>query len=233
MCIRDRPYIADVSVLVYEANKQGKEILFEGAQGTLLDLDMGTYPFVTSSNPISGGVCTGTGVGPTMIGEVIGAAKAYTTRVGKGPFPTELFDAVGDTIRERGNEFGTNTGRPRRIGWFDGVILRHAVRANGLTGLAVNKLDTLSGVGSLKVCVAYQKKDGTVLKNYPASLEELAECEPVYEEFPGFDEDITGCRSFDELPQVCKDYIAKLEEVCECPIKMVGVGPARDQNLER
>lgn len=227
------PYIADVSVLVYEANKQGKEILFEGAQGTLLDLDMGTYPFVTSSNPISGGVCTGTGVGPTMIGEVIGAAKAYTTRVGKGPFPTELFDAVGDTIRDRGNEFGTNTGRPRRIGWFDGVILRHAVRANGLTGLAVNKLDTLSGVGALKVCVAYKKKDGTVLKNYPASLEELAECEPVYEEFPGFDEDITGCRSFDELPQVCKDYIAKLEEVCECPIKMVGVGPARDQNLER
>lgn len=226
-------YVEDVSVIVYQAAKQGKEILFEGAQGTLLDIDVGTYPFVTSSHPISGGVCTGSGIGPTMIDQVIGASKAYTTRVGKGPFPTELFDATGDLIRERGNEFGTNTGRPRRIGWFDSVILRHAVRTNGLTALAVNKLDTLSGIGSLKICVAYRREDGKMLKDYPCSLEELAKCSPVYEEFPGFDEDISGCRSFDELPESAKAYIARLEQLCECPITMVGVGPARSQNLER
>lgn len=227
------PYVDDVSVMTYEAVKENKEILFEGAQGTLLDLDVGTYPFVTSSNPISGGVCTGTGIGPTVINEVIGVAKAYTTRVGKGPFPTELFDATGDLVRKRGNEFGTNTGRPRRIGWFDSVILRHAVRTNGLTSLAVNKLDTLSGIGSLKMCVAYKKSDGTILKDYPCSLEELAMCTPIYEEFPGFDEDITGCKKFEDLPKSCKDYIARLEELCHCTISMVGVGPARNQNLER
>ena len=226
-------YVADVSVLTYDAVKAGKEVLFEGAQGTLLDIDMGTYPFVTSSHPVSGGVCVGSGVGPTVIDEVIGVAKAYTTRVGKGPFPTELFDETGDLIRNRGNEFGTTTGRPRRTGWFDAVILRHAVRVNGLTGLAINKLDTLSDIGTLKICVAYKKKDGTVLRDYPASLEELAECEPVYEEIEGFTGDLSKIKSFDELPDVCKKYIAKLEEVCECPVKMVGVGPSRDQNLER
>ncbi len=226
-------YVADASVLTYEAVKANKQVLFEGAQGTLLDIDMGTYPFVTSSHPVSGGVCVGSGVGPTVIDEVIGVAKAYTTRVGKGPFPTELFDETGDTIRNRGNEFGTTTGRPRRTGWFDAVILRHAVRVNGLTGLAINKLDTLSNIGTLKICVAYKKKDGTVLRDYPASLEELAECEPVYEEVEGFTGDLSKVKSFDELPEVCKRYIAKLEEVCECPVKMVGVGPARDQNLER
>lgn len=226
-------YVDDVSVRVYQAAKQGKEILFEGAQGTLLDIDVGTYPFVTSSHPISGGVCTGSGIGPTMIDQVIGAAKAYTTRVGKGPFPTELFDETGDLIRKRGNEFGTNTGRPRRIGWFDSVILRHAVRTNGLTSLAVNKLDTLSGIGSLKICVAYQRSDGKVLRNYPCSLEELAQCKPIYEEFPGFDEDISGCRSFNELPESAKKYVARLEQLCECPITMLGVGPERSQNLER
>lgn len=227
------PFVDDVSALAYQASKYGKEILFEGAQGTLLDLDMGTYPYVTSSNPLSGGVCTGTGIGPTMIDKVIGVAKAYTTRVGKGPFPTELFDDIGDEIRNRGNEFGTNTGRPRRIGWFDSVILRHAVRANGLTCLAVNKLDTLSGLSKLKVCVAYKKADGTILKNYPCSLEELSDCTPIYEELPGFFEDISTCKTFEELPQSCKDYIARLEELCGCPIEMVGVGPARVQNLER
>lgn len=226
------PFVDDVSALAYQASKDGKEILFEGAQGTLLDLDMGTYPYVTSSNPLSGGVCTGTGIGPTMIDKVIGVAKAYTTRVGKGPFPTELFDDIGDEIRNRGNEFGTNTGRPRRIGWFDSVILRHAVRANGLTCLAVNKLDTLSGLSKLKVCVAYKKADGTILENYPCSLEELSDCTPIYEELPGFSEDISTCKTFDELPQACKDYLARLEELCDCPIEMVGVGPARVQNLE-
>ncbi|MDF2567161.1 MAG: purA [Oscillospiraceae bacterium] len=226
-------YIADVSVLAYEACKQNKNVLFEGAQGTLLDIDMGTYPFVTSSHPVSGGVCTGCGIGPTAIDEVIGVAKAYTTRVGKGPFPTELDDEIGETIRTRGNEFGTTTGRPRRTGWFDAVILRHAVRVNGLTGLAINKLDTLSDIGELRICVAYKKQDGSVLKDYPASLEELALCEPVYEEIAGFTGDLSGCKKFDELPQACKDYIKRLEEVCECPVTMVGVGPARTQNLER
>ena len=231
---RLRPYGADVSVLTHEAYKAGREILFEGAQGTLLDLDVGTYPFVTSSNPISGGVCTGTGIGPTMIDQVVGVSKAYTTRVGKGPFPTELFDQVGDAIREKGREYGTNTGRPRRVGWFDAVILRHAVRVNGLTCLAVNKLDTLCGFDTLKICTAYRRPDGSVIKEFPPAFEELEQCTAVLEELPGFgDGDIFGARSFAELPQGCKDYIARLEEVCGCPVRMVGVGPARSQNLER
>lgn len=230
---RLRAYVADVSVLAYEAIRAGKEVLFEGAQGTLLDLDVGTYPFVTSSNPISGGVCTGTGIGPTMIDEVVGVSKAYTTRVGKGPFPTELFDAIGDEIREKGHEYGTNTGRARRVGWFDAVILRHAVRVNGLTCLAVNKLDTLAGFGTLKICTAYKKPDGTLVREFPPTFEALGECEAVLEEVPGFAEDISGCRSFAELPQSCKDYIARLEAAVGCPIRMVGVGPARNQNLER
>lgn len=230
---RLKKYADDASVLAYNACKSGKDVLFEGAQGTLLDIDVGTYPFVTSSHPVSGGAAVGTGVGPTVIDEVIGVAKSYTTRVGKGPFPTELFDDLGELIRQRGHEFGTTTGRPRRTGWFDAVILRHAVRVNGLTALAVNKLDTLSGIGKLKVCNAYRYPDGTVTKDYPATLEMLEGCEPVYEEVEGFDEDISLCKSFDELPQACKNYIAKLEEFCGCPIKMVGVGPSREQNLVR
>ncbi len=230
---RMRPYMADVSVLTYEAYKANKTILFEGAQATLLDIDFGTYPYVTSSHPVSAGVCVGTGVGPRMIDNIIGVAKAYTTRVGKGPFPTELFDETGDTIRNKGGEFGTTTGRPRRTGWFDAVIVRHSVRVNGLDGLAINKLDTLSGIGDLKICVGYVKQDGTQLHDFPSSLEELAECAPVYESFPGFDEDITGCRSFEELPQICQDYIKRLEELCECKVCMVGVGPDRDQMIER
>lgn len=230
---RLKPYVADVSVLTYEAHKAGKMILFEGAQATLLDIDFGTYPFVTSSHPLSGGVTVGTGVGPKMIDNIIGVAKAYTTRVGKGPFPTELNDETGETIRNRGGEFGTTTGRPRRTGWFDAVIVRHSVRVNGLDGLAINKLDTLSNIGNLKICTAYMKPDGTKLHDFPSSLEELAECEPVYEEFPGFDEDITNCRSFEELPKTCQKYIERLEELCECKVCMVGVGPDRDQMIER
>ncbi len=226
-------YLADVSVIAYEAHKAGKTILFEGAQATLLDIDFGTYPYVTSSHPLAAGVCVGTGVGPRVIDKVYGVAKAYTTRVGKGPFPTELNDETGDFIRNQGHEFGTVTGRPRRTGWFDAVIVRHAVRVNGLDCLVINKLDTLSGLDKLKICVAYKKPDGTILKDYPAALEELAECEPVYEEFEGFSEDISGCKSFDELPEVCKKYIEKLEELCECHIGMVGVGPDRTQQLER
>lgn len=226
-------YLADVSVMTYEAHKAGKTILFEGAQATLLDIDFGTYPYVTSSHPLAAGVCVGTGVGPRVIDKVYGVAKAYTTRVGKGPFPTELNDETGDFIRNQGHEFGTVTGRPRRTGWFDAVIVRHAVRVNGLDCLVINKLDTLSGLNKLKICVAYKKPDGTILKDYPAALEELADCEPVYEEFEGFNEDISGCKSFDELPDICKKYIEKLEELCECHIGMVGVGPDRTQQLER
>ncbi|MDE6658326.1 MAG: adenylosuccinate synthetase, partial [Oscillospiraceae bacterium] len=159
--------------------------------------------------------------------------RAYTTRVGKGPFPTELNDKTGEMIRNKGGEFGTTTGRPRRTGWFDAVIVRHSVRVNGLDGLAINKLDTLSNIGSLKICTAYVKPDGTKLHDFPSSLEELAECKPVYEEFSGFDEDITNCRSFEELPETCQKYIERLEELCECKVCMVGVGPDRDQMIER
>lgn len=228
-----RKYVEDVSVLTYNAVREGKNVLFEGAQGCLLDIDMGTYPYVTSSHPISGGFTTGIGIGPGMISEVLGVAKAYTTRVGKGPFPTELFDETGDQIRNLGGEFGTTTGRPRRCGWFDAVILRHAVRVNGLTGIALNKLDTLSGLKTLKVCVAYRRSDGSLIRNFPTSLEDLADCSPIYEELPGFDGDLSRCTSYDELPQEAKDYVAFLEQQLDCPVKMVGVGPARSQNLER
>lgn len=230
---RLKKYLADVSVLAYEAIREKKEVLFEGAQGTLLDIDFGTYPFVTSSHPISGGVCIGSGIGPTLIDEIYGAAKAYTTRVGAGPFPTELLDEMGDKIRNLGHEFGTVTGRPRRCGWFDSVIMRHSVRVNGLTALAVNKIDTLSGLGTLKVCVAYEKADGTIIRDFPPTIEELAECKPVYEEIEGFDGDLSTCRRYEDLPESCKRYIERLEKLCECPIRMIGVGPSRDQNLER
>lgn len=230
---RIAPFAGDVSVLIYNADKQGKKIMFEGAQATLLDIDFGTYPYVTSSHPISAGACEGAGVGPMMIDEIIGVAKAYTTRVGKGPFPTELDNELGGVIRKRGGEYGTTTGRERRTGWFDAVIVRHSVRVNGLTSLAINKLDTLSGIGDLKVCSAYEKPDGTIINDFPISLEELAECRPIYETLKGFDEDITGCESFSELPDACKDYIAELERLCGCRISMIGNGPDRTQILER
>ena len=226
-------YVDDVSVIVYEAAKANKTIMFEGAQATLLDIDFGTYPYVTSSHPLSAGVCVGTGVGPMIISNIIGVAKAYTTRVGKGPFPTELNDEIGETIRIKGGEVGTTTGRPRRTGWFVAVIVRHSVRVNGLSSLAINKLDTLGGIGDLKVCVAYKKPDGTVIENFPAALEELADCVPVYETLKGFADDISSCRSFDELPEACKKYIERLEELCDCHISKVGVGPDREQIIER
>lgn len=229
---RLRPYVDDTTVLLYRAIKEGKQVLFEGAQGTLLDLDLGTYPYVTSSHPISGGVCVGTGIGPTLIDECIGVVKAYTTRVGKGPFPTELFDEVGDKIREVGNEFGTTTGRPRRCGWFDAVIVKYAVRTSGLTGIALNKVDTLSNLGTLKICVGYKKGTETITE-FPASLEELAKCEPIYEEMPGWEGDIGNARSFEELPENAKQYIRRIEELCDCRVTMVGVGPNREQNIER
>lgn len=229
---RLRKYCADTTILTYKAIKEGKKVLFEGAQGTLLDIDLGTYPYVTSSHPVSGGVCVGAGIGPTLIDECVGVAKAYTTRVGKGPFPTELFDEVGNLIRERGNEFGTTTGRPRRCGWLDAVILKYSVRTSGLTSIALNKIDTLSGIGTLKICVGY-RKDGEVTDEFPASLEELAKCEPVYEELPGWEGDLSGITRYDDLPENAKRYIARIEQLADCRIASVGVGPGREQNLIR
>ncbi len=226
------PYMADCTVLLYNAIKEGKKVLFEGAQGTLLDLDLGTYPYVTSSHPVSGGVCVGAGIGPTLIDECVGVVKSYTTRVGKGPFPTELFDDMGDLIRNRGNEFGTTTGRPRRTGWFDAVIVKFAVRTSGLNSIAVNKMDTLSGIPTLKICVGY-KLNGEVINELPYSLDLLAKCEPVYEELPGWDEDISGCTSYDELPENAKNYIKRIEELCCVKVSNIGVGPNRTQNLAR
>ncbi len=225
------PYVCDTSVLVFNAIKSGKNVLFEGAQGALLDLDVGTYPYVTSSHPVSGGFCVGAGVGPTLIKECLGIAKAYTTRVGKGPFPTELDDEIGERIRTVGAEFGTVTGRPRRCGWLDAGILRFAVRVNGLTGIALNKLDTLTGISKLKVCVAY-KKDGAQICDFPSDISELEGCEPVYEEFDGWTEDVTGAKSLKDLPANAVKYLRAVEKLIDCPIKMVGVGPDRTQNFE-
>lgn len=226
-------YVDDVSVLCYDAIQAGKNVLFEGAQGALLDIDLGTYPYVTSSHPTAGGFTVGTGIGPTSINEVIGVAKAYTTRVGKGPFPTELEDETGHFIRNRGHEFGTTTGRPRRTGWFDAVIVRHAVRINGLTSIAVNKLDTLAGLPKIRVCTAYRLPDGRVIQNFPPTLEELAGCEAVYTEFEGFDADLSGCRSYSRLPAAARAYIEGIEKLIGCRVSMIGVGPGRDQNIER
>ena len=227
-----KQYVCDTSVLVYEAIKVGKSVLLEGAQGTLLDLSYGTYPYVTSSHPISGGFCIGAGIGPTAIDECIGIAKAYTTRVGKGPFPTELDDEIGETIRRVGAEFGTVTGRPRRCGWLDCVILRYAVRVNGLTSIALNKLDTLSGLKELKVCVAY-KTSKKLTEHFPADIDELADCKPVYETLAGFDKDISGIKKYEDLPENAKKYIEYIEKQIGCRISMIGVGPDRNQCIYR
>jgi adenylosuccinate synthase len=226
---RLKPFVADVSVLTEKALIDNKTVLFEGAQATLLDIDFGTYPYVTSSHPLSAGVCTGTGIGPTRIDRIYGVAKAYTTRVGKGPFPTELDDFVGENIRQKGHEFGTTTGRPRRTGWFDAVIVRHAVRTNGLTDIVLNKLDVLAGFQTIKVCVSYEKPDGTIIEDFPADINDLADCTPVYKDFPGFSENITKCSTFAELPKAAKDYIKSLENLCGCKITYIGIGPDRSQ----
>ena len=225
------PHVCDTSVLVYNAIKAGKNVLMEGAQGALLELDVGTYPYVTSSHPISGGFCVGAGVGPTLIDSCLGIAKAYTTRVGKGPFPTELDDEVGERIRTVGAEFGTVTGRPRRCGWLDAVILRFAVRVNGLTGLALNKLDTLTGLRKLKVCVAYQK-NGETITDFPSDISALEGCQPIYEEYDGWTEDISKAKTLNDLPKNAVAYLRAIEKAIDCPVKMVGVGPDRTQNFE-
>lgn len=227
-----RPYVDDTTVIVYDAIKAGKKVLFEGAQGTLLDLDLGTYPFVTSSHPISGGFAVGAGVGPNMIKDVVGIVKAYTTRVGEGPFVTELFDETGDRIRTQGHEFGTVTGRARRCGWFDAVIVKYAARVNGLTSISFMLLDVLTGFDKIKICTAYKMGD-EIINNFPASLEDLAKCEPVYEELDGWHEDITKVENFDDLPENAKKYVARIEELIDVNIDLVSVGPNRTQTIIR
>lgn len=224
------PYICDTSVLIYDAIKAGKNVLFEGAQGVLLDLDVGTYPYVTSSHPVTGGFCVGAGIGPTLIKDCLGIAKAYTTRVGKGPFPTELDDEIGKRIREVGAEYGTTTGRARRCGWLDTVILRFAVRVNGLTGIALNKLDTMTGIAKLKICTAY-KKNGKIIKNFPTDIGDLEGCEPIYMELDGWTEDISNAKSLADLPKNAVAYLKAIEKDIDCKITMVGVGPQRSQNF--
>lgn len=228
---RIAPYVTDTIPMLYDAIKNDKRVLFEGAQGMLLDLDFGTYPYVTSSHPISGGVCIGSGIGPRMIDECIGVLKGYLTRVGNGPFPTELHDEVGDAIRNNGHEFGTVTGRPRRTGWFDAVIAKYAVRTNSLSSIVLNKIDPLGGIGKLKICVAYEK-DGKILTDFPPTLEELAQCKPIYEELDGWTEDISDAKDFYDLPIAAQNYVRRIEELCECKVSSIGVGPGRDQNID-
>ncbi len=225
-----RPHVIDSSLKIYEAVKKKKNILFEGAQGTLLDLDHGTYPFVTSSNPIAGGACVGSGVGPTIIDRVIGVAKAYTTRVGEGPFPTELDGEVGKLLCDRGAEFGTTTGRRRRCGWFDAVIGRYAVRINGLDCLAITKLDVLDTLEEIKVCVAYEI-DGETCDHFPSNASHFATCKPIYKTLPGWQQPTTECRSLEDLPQQALDYLKFLAELMEVPIAIISLGASRDQTI--
>jgi adenylosuccinate synthase len=227
---RLRPYVVDTSLQIYDAIRRKRNILFEGAQGTLLDLDHGTYPYVTSSNPVAGGACVGTGVGPTMIDRVIGVAKAYTTRVGEGPFPTELHGEMGIALRDRGAEFGTTTGRERRCGWFDAVIGRYAVRINGLDCLAVTKLDVLDDMDEIQVCVAYEV-DGERSHDFPSNSRKFARCKPVYKTVPGWKRSTEHCRALDDLPPQALDYLKLLAELMEVPIAIVSLGASRDQTI--
>jgi adenylosuccinate synthase len=222
-----RAHVTDTSLLLFEAQQAGKQIIFEGAQGTLLDIDHGTYPFVTSSNPTAGGATTGSGIGPKAIDNVIGVAKAYITRVGTGPFPTELHDETGARMVELGGEFGTVTGRRRRCGWLDLVALRYATRVNGLTELAMTKLDILSSFDTLKVAVAYDSL-GERFEEFPRQQRVLYNCHPVYEDLPGWNSDISGIRKFDDLPKEARQYIEYVEETIGIPVTMIGVGPARE-----
>jgi adenylosuccinate synthase len=225
-----RRYVADTSLVLSKDVQAGKSILFEGAQGTLLDVDHGTYPFVTSSSTCAGGACTGTGVSPRQIHEIIGISKAYITRVGEGPFPTELLDDTGEHLRTAGSEFGATTGRPRRCGWFDAVVIRYSVRVNGLTGIALTKLDVLNNFDTIKICIGYDY-NGKRIDEIPASLDVFAACKPIYEEMPGWKSDISGIRNFDELPENARKYVKRLEELAGCPMVLVSIGPRRDQTI--
>jgi adenylosuccinate synthase len=225
-----KPYLTNVSLEIDQAIRQGKQILFEGAQGTHLDIDHGTYPYVTSSNPISGAACSGAGVGPDKLHHITGIVKAYTTRVGAGPFPTELTDEVGNYMQERGCEFGATTGRRRRCGWLDLVAVKDAARLNGLTSLSVTKLDVLTGLKTLKIGVAYEL-DGKKVESMPASLKRLSRCVPVYEEMPGWQEDITSARKWNDLPAAARNYLKRIEEVIEVPFSIISVGPGREESI--
>ena len=224
------PYVTNVSVALDQAISSGKQLLFEGAQGTHLDIDHGTYPFVTSSNTVSGNACCGSGIGPGRITGVIGIVKAYTTRVGQGPFPSELFDETGDRIQQKGAEFGATTGRKRRCGWLDMVVLNNAVRLNGLTSLTITKLDVLGGFDALNICTGYEYQ-GRVLTEFPSSLKVLSECKPVYETLPGWSEDISGIRRKEDLPRNTRNYLNRIEALSHVPIGIISVGPGRDETI--
>ncbi|WP_173358504.1 adenylosuccinate synthase [Parasynechococcus marenigrum] len=224
------PHVVECTQAIHQAARARKNILFEGAQGTLLDLDHGTYPYVTSSNPVSGGACIGAGVGPTLIDRVIGVAKAYTTRVGEGPFPTELSGRLNDQLTERGGEFGTTTGRRRRCGWFDGVIGRYAVQVNGLDCLAVTKLDVLDELDAIQVCVAYEL-DGERIEHFPSSAEDFARCNPLFETLPGWQCSTEDCRKLEDLPDAAMAYLRFLADLMEVPIAIVSLGASRDQTI--
>ena len=230
------PYVADTLPILHEALRAGKRVLCEGAQGTLLDLDHGTYPFVTSSSPIAGGALTGLGFGPRHIERIVGVVKAFQTRVGAGPMPTELLDEAGDRLRGTGeqpwDEYGTTTGRPRRCGWLDGVALRYAAQINGLTEIAITKLDVLTGLETLKLCVAYDYR-GERLESFPPSAEVLAECQPIYEEWPGWSENIRGARTLSDLPKAALDYVRRVEELADAPVAFVSVGPGREETVAK
>ncbi|MFA9468277.1 adenylosuccinate synthase [Streptococcus sp. E24BD] len=223
-----KQYVTDTSVVLNDALDTDKRVLFEGAQGVMLDIDQGTYPFVTSSNPVAGGVTIGSGVGPSKISKVVGVCKAYTSRVGEGAFPTELHDEIGQRIREIGKEYGTTTGRPRRVGWFDSVVMRHSRRVSGITNLCLNSIDVLSGLETVKICVAYDL-DGERIDYYPASTVQLNRCKPIYEELPGWSEDITGVRRFEDLPLHAQNYVKRITELVGVELLTFSVGPDRDQ----
>jgi len=224
------PYVTNVSVVLSDGMQSGGQVLFEGAQGTHLDIDHGTYPYVTSSSTVAGNACSGSGVGPGKITDIIGIVKAYTTRVGEGPFPSELFDDVGAAIQQKGVEFGATTGRKRRCGWLDTVILENAARLNSLSGLAITKLDVLGGLAEIKICTAYDY-EGQRLEHFPADLNVLAACKPVYETHPGWDEDISGIRAYDDLPENARKYLERIQELAATPIQIVSVGPGRDETI--
>lgn len=229
---RLQKHVTNISLFLAQEIKEGKNILFEGAQGSLLDVDHGTYPYVTSSSTVAGNACAGAGIGPTQIDLVLGVSKAYTTRVGGGPFPTELFDDIGEMLREKGGEYGATTGRPRRCGWFDAVVVRHAVRVNGFGGLVITKLDTLTGLKTIKVCNAYRVGDD-VITEFPASVEVVARCAPIYEELEGWEEEISGAKEFSQLPQSAQRYLERIEELTQTPIHIVSVGAQRDETIIR
>lgn len=221
-------YVTDISKIINDEIDNGGRVLFEGAQGVMLDIDQGTYPYVTSSNPVAGGVAIGAGVGPSKVSYVVGVSKAYTSRVGDGPFPTELFDEIGNQIREVGREYGTTTGRPRRVGWFDTVVVRHSRRVSGITHLALNSIDVLSGLETVKICVAYDY-NGERITEYPANLHIIEQCKPIYEELPGWNEDITNVRKFEDLPENAQRYVNRIVELTGIELMTFSVGPAREQ----